>query len=556
MTAGRPACLGPPVLASPARAAEYTKSGLWGQMSLPTLFFRHADTDVDALALADGSPISGSGPRRHRQLTYGEAEHAVRRIAARFSDCGLTPGDVVALQLPPQIEEPVTLLACLGLGFIVCPLPHAWRHHEIEMALARLGARAIVCWGDEERMDAACRAAFRVPSIRFVFAYGNRPGDGVTPLSATFDDDGAEALARSEFPLLIDPNALALVNWDLAAPGSPRAIARSHNECIAAAMPTILTAPLTPGATIHSPIGFSGLTGLSGGVVPWAMTGGLLALHHPFDPELWRQEMTVYEPDLALVPSGLAPALTPVLREADCAREPTLAALRRAGTGRPLVRPDDPEVNLIELLSLGEVAMVARPVASDAESDDIPLGAIRATPGSGPVVLETACADLPDADDGAAELIVRGAQTPSAILASGSDGHGFRPAADRDGFVATGLHARISADGASAMLVPAPDVTGHGAAAVSLAELDALYASHDAVIDAAALATDDPVMGTRIVAAVVPGPGGAASLEALIAHLTELGVARYKLPDRIVALDAIPRDAQGTIERAAIRAAL
>ena len=95
----------------------------------------------------------------------------------------------------------------------------------------------------------------------------------------------------------------------------------------------------------------------------------------------------------------------------------------------------------------------------------------------------------------------------------------------------------------------------HGAAAISLDELDALYASLEAVSDAAAIAIEDRVMGRRFVAAIVPKPGESVTLDDVSAHLAIKGAALYKYPDRLIVLDHIPRTTDGAIERDRVLAA-
>jgi len=59
----------------------------------------------------------------------------------------------------------------------------------------------------------------------------------------------------------------------------------------------------------------------------------------------------------------------------------------------------------------------------------------------------------------------------------------------------------------------------------------------------------DPLIGDRVIAAVVPRPGELVAIEALNRFLEERSVARYKFPDRILIVRRIPRDNDGRVLR-------
>ena len=172
----------------------------------------------------------------------------------------------------------------------------------------------------------------------------------------------------------------------------------------------------------------------------------------------------------------------------------------------------------------------------------IPLGAIRVGESGGDAVFaETRLGARRDAE-GYAELQIQGPIVP------GSPAGPLAPVSD--GFVVTGLHAAPQGiDGASLRIKSDPELRRHGGIALALSELDELYQSFFGFLDAACLVLPDPVMGDRVFAAAMIRPGAPASLEALCGFLAERGVAPYKFPDRLLMVDAIPRDANGHVLR-------
>ncbi|HFQ15125.1 MAG TPA: hypothetical protein ENK41_02115 [Rhodobacteraceae bacterium] len=99
------------------------------------------------------------------------------------------------------------------------------------------------------------------------------------------------------------------------------------------------------------------------------------------------------------------------------------------------------------------------------------------------------------------------------------------------------------------MLPPSAETFRHGGIPVSARELDSLYAGFDGLADAAAVPVDDPVMGKRICAAIVPNPGLSISFEDFRNYLLQRRVASFKFPDRLITVSEIPRRADGGIMR-------
>jgi acyl-CoA synthetase (AMP-forming)/AMP-acid ligase II len=94
-----------------------------------------------------------------------------------------------------------------------------------------------------------------------------------------------------------------------------------------------------------------------------------------------------------------------------------------------------------------------------------------------------------------------------------------------------------------------PELLHHGGFAIAASELDQLYRSYPGFLDAACFAVPCPLMGDRILAAVVAKPAQSISRDALCAFLAREGVAPYKYPERLVVVKSIPRDEHGRVIR-------
>jgi len=118
------------------------------------------------------------------------------------------------------------------------------------------------------------------------------------------------------------------------------------------------------------------------------------------------------------------------------------------------------------------------------------------------------------------------------------------------GFVSSGLRAVSEGERGELFKVKRdPELLQHGGFSIAAAELDQIYQSFPEFLDAACVVLPDPIVGDRIFAAIVPKPKQPISLAALHDFLWTRGVAPHKLPDWLVVVKLIPRDAAGRVLR-------
>jgi acyl-CoA synthetase (AMP-forming)/AMP-acid ligase II len=91
-----------------------------------------------------------------------------------------------------------------------------------------------------------------------------------------------------------------------------------------------------------------------------------------------------------------------------------------------------------------------------------------------------------------------------------------------------------------------------GGANVHPPEVERVLQEDPSVAASAVLGVPDERLGERVVAAVQLVPGAALDAEALRARCAA-SLARYKIPERFVAVDALPRNAMNKVVKAALR---
>ena len=126
-------------------------------------------------------------------------------------------------------------------------------------------------------------------------------------------------------------------------------------------------------------------------------------------------------------------------------------------------------------------------------------------------------------------------------------------AAARDGWVSVGDLARRDADGFLYIVDRKKDMVISGGVNVYPREIEEALLSHPDVADTAVVGMPDEVWGERLKAFVVVRADRTVTLADLQAHCgTRL--AAYKIPKELALVDALPRNANGKVLKAALRA--
>jgi acyl-CoA synthetase (AMP-forming)/AMP-acid ligase II len=94
-----------------------------------------------------------------------------------------------------------------------------------------------------------------------------------------------------------------------------------------------------------------------------------------------------------------------------------------------------------------------------------------------------------------------------------------------------------------------------GGANVYPAEVERVLLDHPAVEAGAVLGVPDERLGERVAAVVEAAAGAEVDVEDVRAHLLA-NLARYKVPERIAVVDALPRNAMGKVVRTELPALL
>ena len=414
--------------------------------SLDAILKAQAVRKPDGLALIDPPDIAAATGDAPRRLTYAQAEGAVSAIAARLREIGLSPGTVVGLQMPNNAAGVVALLAIMRAGMIAAPLPLLWRRSDCVAALSESGARAILTCGHVAGFDhggLALEVAAELFPIRAVCGFGCATADGIVPL----DDLLASADEHPDTVLFQDSAAapFSLITFDATA-GGIVPVARNSTQLLTGGRLVRQRAEIGPDAVILSTLPPTSYAGISAALVPWLLSGGTLALHHPFDPATLRQQIEREQCNALVVPDVLLPALGGCDWLAPGALRRVISVWRAPQRLSAAAQWTNLDVSLVDVAAFGETALLAARRTPGGRTLPWPAGPLSIAAG-GPD-----CADVTLMPNGT--LGIQGTLAAAAFDPYGSET--VTAISGNSGYVDTGYPCRTASDDGALIVTAAP----------------------------------------------------------------------------------------------------
>ena len=118
-----------------------------------------------------------------------------------------------------------------------------------------------------------------------------------------------------------------------------------------------------------------------------------------------------------------------------------------------------------------------------------------------------------------------------------------------DGFYRSGDLMRQHPSGAYLVEGRIKDLINRGGEKISAEEVENLILTHPGVRNVACIPLPDPVLGERMCACVILKEGAELDLGGLSTHLMDLGLAKFKLPERLEVVDEFPLSTFGKVSK-------
>lgn len=499
---------------------------------------------------ASRTALSMSG----RLVSYEELDKQSDRLAAGLLSLGLRPLDRALFQSINSIELVVALIACFKAGLIpVCTLA-AHREHEITYLGNHAEAKVHFVQADDGRFDLpgfALKMRESIGSMREIIVLQGDAPAGTYAMQALIDTVSAGQARMALQSLDRDPFQVAIFQLSGGTTGVPKIIPRMANDYLLNAQLTADWLGYTRDDVIFLPMQIIHNAGMMCMLLPGLLSGAELALPADLAPESWGEVFRERMPTWVCLIRALLPRFNAMVEQQLAGIEsvrafwaPDAARLIRLKYGIPAyamfgmsegmnmyIHQDDPA----EVLDAG---MVGRPLS--------PFDEIR--------LVEPGTVDKEVAAGEVGELTCRGPYTLRGYYkAEERNADAFT----RDGFYRSGdLMVRTVIDGVSyyAFAGRTKDTVNRGMEKINCEEVEGLISTHPDVSDCAIVAMPDPVLGERACAFIVAKAGKPlVSVESLGNFLEQLGVAKFKWPERIEGIDALPLTKVGKLDKATMR---
>jgi long-chain acyl-CoA synthetase len=466
---------------------------------------------------------------KEEELTFAALAERVQALAAHLQQEGIRQGDRVGVLLPNSTAIPLSYYSTQKIGAVTVILDARLKGKELQGVLQDADLKLVIVHSQlYPEIEEAFKAMSAIP-VWIVNGQGER----------SFEKRFAAPAAQASSPPLNDDDD-ALILYTSGTTGEPKGVVLSYRNL--AQYPQVMTA-----------MGVSDSSTMRGCILPMSHIVGpivcnelvekgyTLVIFDQINPitileGIQKYRVNVFESvpivfQLLLAVKNLASYDTSSVK---------IAAMMGTSIPLPLLRAfqaAQPHIKVIQGYGLTETSpMITLVEPAKAEAKMGSIG--RAVPGVEVKIVDESGKDLGDDEPG--EIITRGPHVMK--------GYFRRPEATaeriRGGWLYTGDVGKRSADGYYYHLGRRDDMIITGGLNVYPAEVENLIYTYPDVQETVVFAVPDVKRGQVIGAAIVPRPGASINEKELLAFL-RANLANFKVPDRIVVREALPRTSSG-----------
>jgi long-chain acyl-CoA synthetase len=472
---------------------------------------------------------------KDEELTFADLNQRVHRLAAHLQQAGIQPGDRVGILLPNCAAIPLSYFASQKIGAVSVILDARLKGKELQGVLKDAAVKLLIVHQQlRSEAEEALNEIGRIP-IWVVNGEGDESFENrlsLPPSTATLPE------------LQTDDDALIL--YTSGTTGEPKGVVLSYSNL--AQYPRVMREmDITDASTIRGCV--LPMSHIVGPIVcnEVADKGFTLVIFDQINPVtllegIQKHQVTVFE--------SVPIVFQLLLGVRDLARYDTssvkIAAMMGTSIPLPLLRgfhSAQPHIKVIQGYGLTETSPMITLV--EPEKAEAKMGSIgRAVPGVEVKIVDETGKELPIGEPG--EIITRGAHVMK--------GYFRKPEATaariRNGWFYTGDVGKAEKDGYYYHLGRRDDMIITGGLNVYPAEVENLIYTYPGVQETVVFSIPDPKRGHVIGAALVPRPGENIMEKELLTFLRG-NLANFKVPQKIVIRESLPRTSSGKLIREA-----
>lgn len=460
-----------------------------------------------------------------------EADRLARGMAAR----GVRPGDRVALHMMNRPEYIAAYYACFRLGAIAAPLRTAFKFAELEPILRRLRPALYIGAAELYGNVAPIEALVLPPDRRVILGetacQEGQPWESLLDAAGNGNAFGAAAH---------DPAALITTSGTT---GEPKFVVHTASTLAETVDLWVRNWGILAGDIVAVPLPLPHMSGLAS-LLCYMQLGARFVLLESFDADAVLDAIELHRCSFHI---GF-PAQYAAMLESQCLKPRNLQSLRYCLTGG-----DACPVDLQRQVSSAFGAPLHNVWAATEASGNLKFG-LR----PGPVMRTGNGAEIRLVDNNGkdaavgeiGELLLRGENL--------FDGYWNDPEATaaslKDSWYRTGDLVRRGEGDELLFVARKKDIIIRGGTNISPAEVEqAIVASHPDVEEAAVIGIPDAVLGQRVLGFIKLANGANQALLPEILDNLVTRLAAYKVPERLIAIDALPRSTLSKVDRKALQ---
>jgi acyl-CoA synthetase (AMP-forming)/AMP-acid ligase II len=552
------------ILTKKNRIQTFTEKGWWGDETLYSLFQDALTSCKNQEALVDPEnrqDITGDAPKR---LSFDDIDKTVERYATIFFEQGLRKDDIAIIQLPNVVELPMVYLALSKLGIICSPIPMQYGAYEITSIVAETEPKAFISIETFNSTKHAEQFSSVFNNGEVKFGLGE-----IENFINLHDYNPADEYYESQQSHVSDnpitANDIFTICWTSGTTGTPKGVPRSHNLWLPMAKAAAFVSETEKGDTLLNPFPMINMASIGGFLFNWLLCKGKLVQHHPFDLNVFLNQISSEDVKYTIAPPAI---MNMLLNNPAILDHQDLSSLRCIGCGgAPLsewmVETFQNKYNLtvqnIFGSNEGATLLSARNEIEDPllRAKYFPRFGVEGFDWSNPVskLVRTKLVSV----ETNAEIIEP--DQPGELLISGAtvfDGYWNAPEAnaevfDEEGFFKTGDLFEISPEDTQMRFYKfcgrCKDLIIRGGMNISPEELDNLLSAHPKMLEVAVTGYDDDILGEKVGVVAVVAEGETISLDEIIEFLRDQQIAKYKMPEDLRLIDALPKNPVGKVLR-------
>ncbi len=489
------------------------------------------------------------------RLTFPELADRIEQASRAFMAAGLEPGDRVGVWAPNSAEWVIAALGALGAGGVLVPLNTRFKGAEAAFVLGRSGARFLCTVNGFLGTDyvALLRDAGPLPETleQIIVLQGDAPDATLSFTSFLARADEISLDAARERADAVGPDDISDIIFTSGTTGKPKGAMTTHAQTLRTFDEWSNTVGLTAGDRYLVVNPFFHTFGYKAGIVACFIQGATIVPEPVFDVPAVLAHVAAER--ITMLP-GPPTLYLSILDHPD--RETyDLSSLRLAVTGAAAVpvemirrmREELTFTTIVTAYGLTESTGTVSICRPDDDPETISHTSGRAMNGVEVKIVDDDGEEVPPGEPG--EIVCRGFNV---MVGYFEDDAATREAIDADGWLHTGDVGIMDDRGYLQITDRKKDMFIVGGFNVYPAEVENAILEHADVAQVAVVSAADARMGEVGVAFVVPRAGASVDPDELCAWCVPR-MANYKVPRRVVVVDALPVNASGKVLKFELR---